>query len=85
MSDKEVRCCATCANLSEEHPFDQQVWMVCRRDVQGEPTWKNIRDGILDIDINEPIDCHAWEPLVEADVEITNHEFLETFAGKWKE
>lgn len=54
------QCCATCANLCKESPFNQQEWYVCARDVQGVANLDNIKMGIITIDIYEQIDCFAW-------------------------
>ena len=54
------QCCASCANLRKERPFNQQEWYVCARDLQGVANLNNIKKGILTIDIYKHIDCFAW-------------------------
>ena len=54
------QCCASCANLFKERPFNQQEWYVCARDVQGVANIDNIKKGIPTIDIYKQIDCLAW-------------------------
>ena len=54
------QCCASCANLCKERPFNQQEWYVCARDVQGVANLDNIKRGILTNDIYKQTDCFAW-------------------------
>ena len=54
------QCCASCANLRKEHPFNQQEWYVCARDVNGVASLDNIKSGIITNDIYKNIDCIAW-------------------------
>ncbi len=79
---KLIHCCAYCANLIEEHPFDQQTWMVCAYDVHGKPTVANLKEAILDIDIRQPNDCIGWQPRSVRMEGYTFDEFIANFYGK---
>ena len=79
---KLIHGCVYCANLVEEHPFDQQTWMVCSYDVHGKPTVANLKEAILDIDIRQPNDCIGWQPRSVRTEGYTFDEFIANFYGK---
>lgn len=80
--NKSIHCCAFCANLMEEHPFNQQTWMVCAMDVHGEPTLEKIKPAILNLNVYEPIDCVAWKPRPKNCEGYTINEFLHELSEK---
>lgn len=66
-------CCTNCAYLSKEKLFNgQQTWLICDRDVNGEASLENIRKAILTHDVNQEIDCFAWEDKNAAEEDIWN-------------
>lgn len=54
------KCCATCANLRKERPYEQQEWYVCSKEENGPCTVEGLKNRIIVQDIYKTIDCITW-------------------------